>query len=692
MSGKNEISRYSAFKISVLIFLALSVLAASGMIAADRGGILEIYRKGIGESAPAFHSRRASGVSFDNYSEKVNLIVHYYLKSGYSIPEHFPSHTIEWRAFIHIPDSGRYGFRINSSHPFRMEINGDAVLEEAGEKFLPLHSGVYEFNLKYYNDDGERGVNVFNRQIMPGRPYRGIPVGNLELLWNTPDNGGWASIPGEAFSRADRSEGLAAWGIPGLIVFLGLLAAVLMAAFDPGLYKGAIIRNRAGLAAGCIFILGFALRFYQHGLIPVYNETWDEIGAGWSGWSVISWGVPASWSLLLDAYGPGRPAVSWFGNHFNIVAPYFDHPPLFSLAAGAVAMLGGADELLRVSVSSMRILPVIFSSTVIILLYLILKAHYSRRTALLASFLYAIIPTIVVSGRLVQEDNMMLFLVMLGLLFYSKSLEKESWRASLPVALAVGFASLAKFTAVSFIGAFSLLYLIRGRWKSAAAVFGLGGGLCLLYFAWGAFVDWEMFMRVFAVQGGKIPQLALPARMAFQPKLVETLFWDGGILFLWLSVPAFVFVKKDGFSRDMGILFAVYFILISTTVIYDRDYGWYRIMMFPFLCAAGGIMLNELVKTRSVLLMVFFAGLGVMLNLQAVLPARTVMDANLPKFLAAGFLLPLIPAQIWKTEKWERLALFAVLTALFVYALTSVIMIIDFAEIYYGGPWWGRTL
>ena len=384
--------------------------------------------------------------------------------------------------------------------------------------------------------------------------------------------------------------------------------------------------------------------------------------------------------------------MDFFGTQFNIVSPYFDHPPLFHMVAGAAAMLGGADEFLRVSVSSMRIVPVVFSSSVIILLYLILKSHYSRRTALLSSFLYAMVPTIVVSGRLVQEDNMMLALVMLGLFFYSRSLKKTNWRASLPAALCVGFASLAKFTAIGFIGSFSLLYLIRRRWKSALAVFGLGGALSMLYFVYGALIDWDMFIRVFAAQGGKISQLALPARMVFQPKLIEMVFWDGGMLFLWFSVPALIFMKKDEFSRDMGILFGIHFILISVTVIYNRDYGWYRIMFFPFLCFAGGMMLDELLKTRSILLMIFFVGLAVMLNLQAVLPAHVVRDVNFPKLLVAGFLLPLLPAQVWKTRKWENLALASVLTAIVIYSVTSVIMVINFADIYYGVPWWLMAL
>ncbi len=673
-------------KICVLFVLIITSLALSGAgVISARRGVLEIYRKGVREDAPPFHSHYVREISFNNYARKVNLIVHHYLRAGYPVVPHFPSHTLEWRAFMEVPESGHYGFSMDASHPSELRVDGEVVLPEPGEASIALHKGIYEFNLKFFNDDGARGVNTVNRQLRRGSTNRGIPTGSLRLLWKTPGGESWEPVPADIFSSGHGSTG---FKLPA--AFIGLLLAGLLVAADPGFFRGFLIGNRRGIAMAGIAALGFLLRFYQHGIIPVYIETWDEIGAGWSGWSLINTGVPVSWSKLFGAYGTGRPGIGWFGTGFNIVTPFFDHPPLFHVIVGAAAMLGGAGEFFRVSVMDMRIVPVIFSSSVVILLYLILKTHYSGRAALLASFMYAVVPTVVVSGRLVEEDNMMVFLVMLGLFFYIRSLKKETRRAWLPVALCTGFASLAKFTAVSFIGAFSLLYLIRGRWKAALAVFGTGGAIAGLYLVYGAVIDWGMFMKVFSEQGGKIPQFAMPVRLALQPKLVDSVFWDGGVLFLWLSLPALIFLKKGEFSRDLGILFAVYFMLISVTVV--TDYGWYSIMMYPFLCAAGGLMLDELLRTRSLLLMALFIGFAVMLNLQAVLPPDALLNPRLPLGIAAAFLLPLPPSHVLKSRRWENAALLVILTAVFVYALTSVIMVIDFAEIYYGDPWWQRPL
>lgn len=684
MLGLN--SRAERFKIFALSAFIIAALCA-GIYAffISKTGVLEVYREGVGEDAPSFHSRHTRGVSFKNYAGKVNRIVHYYIKADFPPPENFPSHTIEWRAFLNAPEHGHYGFRVDSSHPVEFQLNGEVLLSEPGEVFLPLSGGANEFVLKFFNDDGERGRNTTNRQLGRGSTNRGVPTGSLKLLWKPPESPAWEAVPGGVFSRGCGSAGLINLGVFAFLLLAGGLIFT-----EPAFYRDFLARNRAGIAIACIAALGFALRFYQHGIIPVYIETWDEIGAGWSGWSLINRGVPVSWSKLFEAYGYGRPAVSWFGTNFNIVAHYFDHPPLFHLVAGAAAIAGGAREMLQVSVSDMRIVPVVFSSSVTVLLYLILKDHYSRRAALLASFMYAVVPTIVVSGRLVEEDNMMLVLVMLALLFYSRNLDKQEWKAAAPVALFTGLAALSKFTAVSFIGAFSALYLMRGRWKQALTVFGLGGGIAVLAFAYGALIDWEMFLRVFSEQGGKISQFAMPVRLIFSPKLIDSVFWDGGVLFLWLSAPALVILKKGEFSRDMGVLFAVYFILISVNVV--MDYGWYAIMMFPFLCAGGGLLLDELIRSRSVLLMAFFTGIAVMLNLQAVLSSSALLDPGLPLITAGVFLAPLVLSHILKNRKWENIALAVILIALFAYALTSVIMVINFADIYYGAPRWVRAL
>ena len=91
-------------------------------------------------------------------------------------------------------------------------------------------------------------------------------------------------------------------------------------------------------------------------------------------------------------------------------------------------------------------------------------------------------------------------------------------------------------------------------------------------------------------------------------------------------------------------------------------------------------------------MMVFFIGFALMMNLQAVLPAHVVAGPNFPKLVAGLFLAPVIPAQVWKTRRLKNLALAGILTALLVYGVSSVIMVLNFDQIYYGDPWWGRTL
>ncbi|MCK4308196.1 glycosyltransferase family 39 protein [candidate division WOR-3 bacterium] len=497
-------------------------------------------------------------------------------------------------------------------------------------------------------------------------------------MWKCAGAQEWSIMPSGVFSQSEvKSWFNDRWILSFLSIVCFLMFFSLMF-----LERKFLKLHWAGSIITLIVLLGGALRFYQYNIIPLYNETMDEFLLGWMGWSLLKLGIPVGWSWL-PAYGDWSSACRfWFGNVFQILSPALHQPPLFYTLIGAVSILSGAKELLQVTVSSMRILPVIFSTTTIFLIYFFLKDKFGRRAALLSSLLFAVIPTIVVSGRLVKGENMISFLLVLSLILYDRSLHSTTCRKPFWIGVILGLACLAKFTALSFVVAMCFLYLFKKNWKQGITVFCVGAFFASLYFVYGAFIDWGIFVRAFNSQRDMLSLLDMPIKMILQPKITDTVFFDGGILFLWVSIICISFLRDKGIARDIGIIFAFYFLSISVNVWSKYNFGWYRIPLYPLLCAGGGIVLHELFRRKSVLLMAMFIGLGVMMNLQYCLPDHLVRNLLFPKFLVAALIFPILPWQIWKTRFCNYLAVSGITFVVLVYVITSIIMVLKFSGIY----------
>ena len=646
-----------------LVFLALALVCFTRAINSQRR-ILEIYRSGSDGKGRIFCHRLVRQISFKDYYSRVNLIVDGYNKSFFPPPGKFPLHTIEWKSVLNAPVTGEYRFYVGSDAPVKLRVGDAVVLDKSGEGSISLSSGSYSFSLFYANE---------------AKSHKGFPQGGLEIMWKRPGFHNWHPMSQEAFLQPENKllvNNPEFLFLSGIVCFLAFFVFML-------LEKRFVIHNWSGLAIVLVVLLGTSLRFYQYSLTPIYNEIWDEFLLGWIGWSFLKYGIPVGWSWL-GGYGDWSLAFRpWFGNILQIVSPAMHQPPLFSTLIGAVSILCGAEKFSEVTVSSMRILPVIISSSTIFLIYLFMKDRFGRGSALLSALLFAVIPTIVVSGRLGKGENMLSFLLMLSLISYGRSIDSPGWKKSLPVGIFMGLACLVKFTALSLLAGMCFLYAFRKKWKCALTVFLAGSFFASLYFVYGALIDWGMFIRAFNSQREMVSMLDVPVKMILHPKVTDFIFYDGGMLFLWVSVICLAFLSNKKIARDIGIIFAFYFLAISVNVWSNLNFGWYRIPLYPLLCIGGGIVLKELFKTKNILLAAVFIGLALMLNLQSCLPAQLVRNIMFPKFLIAVLILPILPCQVWKTKFCSGLGIFGIFVIISAYAATSIAIILNFSEVYY---------
>lgn len=163
-----------------------------------------------------------------------------------------------------------------------------------------------------------------------------------------------------------------------------------------------------------ISFLGYRLREKHFSAFPVINDTADEYKYAFNGISLIKNGVPESWSWW-DNYGE-FPVVRLRNMDFRMVKPYFDEPPLFGLLMGSYAISEGMDSHEKVDPGVLRWPMLKLGAVNVFLLFLLVYFCAGLSEAVLASLLYATVPTMVLSSRLPLAENFMVTLSLAALL------------------------------------------------------------------------------------------------------------------------------------------------------------------------------------------------------------------------------------------------------------------------------------
>lgn len=354
---------------------------------------------------------------------------------------------------------------------------------------------------------------------------------------------------------------------------------------------------------GLVLILGFLLRTHNLYVWPRLGATFDEYAWTWQGINLIQNGVPKSWSP--HALYTNVTLIKYQGAYFRLVSPYLEHPPMFGLVAGSYALLNGVSDTYDLDVWDIRGLAVILGIISIGFVFLLTKKLYGTSTALLASFLYSIIPTIVVGSRLVQNENFVIPIWLASLLVTAINLEKKKLSLTLLGGLLCAVAILAKlpFVAVglSIIG----IYLINKRYKDAiiTSCFIVAGFLGFVVY--GFYYDKVLFLDLLKFQSQRYDLLYDSVYSIFRrPLLVDRSYTDGWIYWGWISF--FLLALKDFKKNSFIIIASLSYLAIYVAGIPDEPgHGWYRYPFYPFLIISISLFLKEYF-TKNILLTFFF--------------------------------------------------------------------------------------
>ena len=565
--------------------------------------------------------------------------------------------------------------------------------------------------------DGER----VSGRIAPG-PHA------LEVDWRSPIDGAhfaltWSELENSqrevprgaiVFAGASQTRRLLwLFGLPIVLIFTALVFA--------SLAEDAHQRSaRAWLATLSILFVALTLRLFDYDVMPDFRENEDELFAMWNGFSLLQDGTARGWSLWWGSYLT-QPNVGevyqahYFYRTFDLVTPYFEHPPLLHLLVGAAGHLAGAEDYLEVTLGQARIVPIALSVVVILQMLAIGRRLYPRSTApYWGAFLYAALPWIVLQTRVVKEEALVTPLALGAILAFLKW--RDEGRSTRMLALAAFLASvtvLAKVTGLAFAIALCILVAKecaktasqsviptgtqtdalsatqtgmypRTGMQSVSLVIGISALSVLALCIYGYALGWEAFRFASHLQTLRHINFNVFLRFFDEPRINHSSLGRGWSLFLWLAAAKTLFSKSERESAVLAVPLLVYLMAIAVGS-GTWHFGWYTMPLLPFVCLAAGRFMEELYRAPDLPKGAFFTITLVFYSLSVVINHDFFIgpDPTIPRILVSSILVAFIaPYTLAHLYRLRGVGQFATLAGMLTVLITSAVLVFGY-DIYY---------
>jgi len=200
--------------------------------------------------------------------------------------------------------------------------------------------------------------------------------------------------------------------------------------------------------------------------------------------------------VVFDEFYFGR-----FGSSYISKTPYFDiHPPLGKLMLGGAAWLFNIEptcHFQEIGAScnpniffALRFLPALFGVLTILMLYLLTKELFDKKSGLLVAFLFSLSNIFLLQSRHIQIDIFLIFFGLLALYLFLKAQKAKNQLIYFSASgLALGACLSIKWTGITFIGIIALLWFLKlleekinfKKFIAVAGIFALG--IILVYLA-----------------------------------------------------------------------------------------------------------------------------------------------------------------------------------------------------------------
>lgn len=352
-----------------------------------------------------------------------------------------------------------------------------------------------------------------------------------------------------------------------------------------------------------IVILALLVRMHRYWEFPTTQETADEIAWTWLGSSFLIDGEPTSWSYF-HSYSDGDYIYKQGPVHAPLVRPAVDHPPLFGFIPGVFHTATQSQWDVLPDYKVIRIPMLLLGTLSVALLGYWSSLVLEKRWSLLATFLYAVIPTFVFASRVVVSENLLVvWLLIAGILLHhweNTPKKNISARKSLTLAfIALGILSMLTKISGIMIPTVLVGYAVMRKDKqlilTSAASLIAGIGSLVLY---AKMINFELFMQIQAEQATRpIGLSTLYNRFFIKPNIAQKIYYDGWII-LGLFGFVYALIKKEVTKLQPFWLFSLLSTIATLGFIGISGgeytfYGWYSYTLFPFFALFITLLLKE---------------------------------------------------------------------------------------------------
>lgn len=421
-----------------------------------------------------------------------------------------------------------------------------------------------------------------------------------------------------------------------------------------------------------ILLTGFILRFHDYTVWPREGATYDEFAWTFLGISLWQKGVPTSWSTHA-AYKNNVHYVNPHGAVFNLVTPYLEHPPLFGLVAGGFTMVNGVTSFDGVTIPKIRPLALFLGTLAIFSVFLLASAVYGDGIGLISTAIYAIIPTVAIGSRLVQNENFFIPFFLLALYFayrYVKHSEKSDLYVSAGISALLPLAKVPWITAPVAVMA---MFAYAKKWK-AAVIVGIVTLICFSGFlVYGLLLDKEVFLNLWKLQLARY-DIAFDSLFVLfrEPILADRYLVDGWVYFGWAAMMLLI-VRDLKKSLPVVLGFMAYAAVFVFAIPNEPLHGWYRYPFYPFLAIAIAVFLYENFNRNYLSSAVFYIVTGLSMFAES---WGKILGFSFPVFrtylavVAAGALPGIFPGLKRVTIiRWVNIGILVLITLLSVWTI-----------------------
>ena len=364
---------------------------------------------------------------------------------------------------------------------------------------------------------------------------------------------------------------------------------------------------RKFIIVSLVLILGFLLRFHNYDVYPQRGATSDEYTYSFLGLSLLTKGVPISWSHF-GAYKNRREVIIDTIN-FPLVQPYFDHPPLAGILVGSWALVNGEDTFESLQLSTIRIIPLVLSVFSSILLFLLAYRLTNYITALWALLIYSTVTIFAIQSRVVLAENVLTPIFLIAAYLYHCWKKQMTPSKVLVLGFFAGAAFWVKEAGIALFLSLSLLFLREKVKKQYFTIFICTVMLAVVGYAlYGARFGWETFINIINLQGTRDVGPQTLWNLISTPVIVNKIYYDGWYYFGFFSLALLLSRLKQYLHVITPALIYFLFLLFSLTK--EGMSGWYMIPMFPFMAIASAIVLQRAVETVDLTYVTFLLLVG----------------------------------------------------------------------------------